>query len=123
EFVSYDIRHTLGFVASPRRFNVSVTRAKSLLIVIGDPDVLGLDPMWRAFLNYIHGYGGWRGPEIPWDPLALVDEMGGYDLAASSAALLDMNDFTRRMETLTMDEVGDVEDADVTVDRPWRDIE
>ncbi|KAJ7931318.1 hypothetical protein B0H13DRAFT_1858158 [Mycena leptocephala] len=59
EFVEYDLRHTLGFVANPRRFNVAVTRAQALLIVIGDPDVLSLDPLWRSFLNYIYTNGGW----------------------------------------------------------------
>lgn len=54
EFVSFDV-----FVVNPRRFNgqfqyyrillsysgslVSVTRAKALLVIIGDPNVPGLD--------------------------------------------------------------------------------
>ncbi|KAJ3568894.1 hypothetical protein NP233_g5410 [Leucocoprinus birnbaumii] len=121
DFVAYDIRHTLGFVASPRRFNVSVTRAKALLIVVGDPDVLGLDPLWRSFLNYVHNNGGWKGPDIPWDPSEPVDEAGGYDVAARNTATLDMNDFTRRMENLTIEGVD--EDPDAGVDKPWRELE
>ncbi|EGO29184.1 hypothetical protein SERLADRAFT_456584, partial [Serpula lacrymans var. lacrymans S7.9] len=74
EFIEYDLKHTLGFVASPRRFNVAVTRAQALLIVIGDPSVLSLDPLWRSFLNYVHNNGGWKGPSITWDPLAPVEE-------------------------------------------------
>ncbi|KAJ3561909.1 hypothetical protein NP233_g9903 [Leucocoprinus birnbaumii] len=122
EFVSYDIRHTLGFVASPRRFNVSVTRAKALLIIIGDPNVLGLDPLWRLFLNYIHNNNGWKGPDIPWDPSEPVDEAGGYDIAVRDSAALDMNAFTRRMENLTMEGVQE-EDPDAGVDKPWRELE
>ncbi|KAF5351162.1 hypothetical protein D9756_008289 [Leucocoprinus leucothites] len=120
-FVEYDIKHTLGFVASPRRFNVSVTRAKALLIVVGDPDVLGLDPLWRSFLNYVYNNKGWKGPDIPWDPSEPVDEAGGYDAAARNTAALDMNDFTRRMESMTME--GMEEDPDVGVDKPWRELE
>ena len=50
-----------------------MTRAQALLIVIGDPDVLGLDPLWRAFLNYIHSNGTWKGLAIPWDPMEVLD--------------------------------------------------
>ncbi|CAA7269336.1 unnamed protein product [Cyclocybe aegerita] len=121
EFVEYDLRHTLGFVANPRRFNVAVTRAQALLIVVGDPNVLGLDPLWRSFLNYIYSNGGWTGPDIPWDPTLPVEEAGDYDKAVREAAQLDMNEFARRMESLTMAEVED--ELDANVDRPWRDVE
>ncbi|KAF8868065.1 AAA domain-containing protein [Mucidula mucida] len=109
EFVEYDLRHTLGFVASPRRFNVAVTRAKALLIIIGDPLVLSLDPLWRQFLNYIHCNGGWTGKGISWDPNEVVDE---------AAAEQDMNEFTRQMESLTLAGLDD-EDVDINADRPW----
>ncbi|KAJ3508690.1 hypothetical protein NLJ89_g5619 [Agrocybe chaxingu] len=121
EFVEYDLRHTLGFVANPRRFNVAVTRAQAMLIVVGDPNVLGLDPLWRSFLNYVHSNGGWTGPEIPWDPTLPVDEAGGYDKTVREAVQLDMNEFARRMESLTMAEVE--EELDANIDRPWRDVE
>ncbi|KAF9057242.1 P-loop containing nucleoside triphosphate hydrolase protein [Panaeolus papilionaceus] len=121
DFIEYDLRHTLGFVASPRRFNVAITRAQALLIVIGDPQVLSLDPLWRAFLNYIHLNGGWTGPDISWDPREIVNEAGGYDVEMRNKAGLDMNEFTRRMEELTMGELA--EDEDAGVDRPWRDLE
>ncbi|KAJ7255409.1 P-loop containing nucleoside triphosphate hydrolase protein [Mycena rebaudengoi] len=126
EFVEYDLRHTLGFVANPRRFNVAVTRAQALLIVVGDPDVLGLDPLWRAFLNYVYNNGGWTGRDISWDPELPVDEAGGYDRVVRGVAQEDMNAFTRRMETLTIAgaEAADNGDEDDTnVDRPWQDVE
>ncbi|KAK0477928.1 P-loop containing nucleoside triphosphate hydrolase protein [Armillaria novae-zelandiae] len=107
EFVEFDLRHTLGFVANPRRFNVAVTRAKALLIIIGDPTVLSLDPLWRSFLNYIYKYGGWRGLPISWDPNADVDEAGGYDHAIREAAREEMNEFTRQMENMTLTGVQD----------------
>ncbi|KAJ6572162.1 P-loop containing nucleoside triphosphate hydrolase protein [Mycena capillaripes] len=127
EFVEYDLRHTLGFVANPRRFNVAVTRAQALLIVVGDPDVLALDPLWRAFLNYVYVGGGWTGGSISWDPRSPVDEAGGYDRVVRDAAQHDMNTFTRRMEALTIagvDAANEGEgDDDTNVDRPWQDVE
>ncbi|TFK28523.1 RNA helicase [Coprinopsis marcescibilis] len=124
DFVEYDLRHTLGFVASPRRFNVAVTRAQALLVVVGNPHVLGLDPLWRAFLNYIYNNDGWTGPiDIPWNPEEELEE-GGYDVKTRMQAEQDMNEFTRRVESMTLGnaEDGDVEE-DANVDRPWRDAE
>ncbi|KAJ7323066.1 P-loop containing nucleoside triphosphate hydrolase protein [Mycena albidolilacea] len=124
EFVEYDLRHTLGFVANPRRFNVAVTRAQALLIVVGDPDVLALDPLWRAFLNYVYLHGGWTGGDISWDPARPVDEAGGYDGAVRAQAEEDMNAFTRRMEELTIAGAeAEAEEDGANVDRPWQDVE
>ncbi|KIO21468.1 hypothetical protein M407DRAFT_44382, partial [Tulasnella calospora MUT 4182] len=61
--VSYDLKHLLGFLVNPRRMNVALTRAKALLVVVGNPLILGLDPLWRKFLNYVHRNGGWKGLE------------------------------------------------------------
>jgi helicase MOV-10 len=98
-----------------------VTRAKALLIVIGNPNVLGLDPLWRSFLNYIYNNNGWKGPDIPWDPSEPVSEAGGYDAVVRNSAEMDMNDFTRRMEGSVMEGVDEVLDAGV--DKPWRELE
>ncbi|KAJ8688671.1 hypothetical protein PTI98_013429 [Pleurotus ostreatus] len=126
EFVEYDLRHTLGFVANPRRFNVAVTRSKALLIVVGDPEVLSLDPLWREFLNYVHTHGGWKGAPPSWDTSAPVDGAGGYDAQVRELAIADMNDFTQRMEELTLAGSANDENAealDAGVDRPWREME
>lgn len=86
---------------------MAITRAQAMLIIVGDPQVLSLDPLWRSFLNYIYLNGGWTGPDITWDPKAEVDEAGGYDKQASKTAQFDMNDFTRRMEDITLEEVDE----------------
>ena len=39
-------------MASPQRFNVAITRAMALLIVVGDPNALWADPSWRELLQY-----------------------------------------------------------------------
>jgi helicase MOV-10 len=108
---------------------VAVTRAKALLIVIGDPNVLSLDPLWRSFLNYVHLNGGWAGPGPTWDTTETVDESGEYDQHIRAAAMTDMNLLARRIEevvtetvqTGTVSEVDD--DDDANVDRPWRELE
>ncbi|KAA1476102.1 P-loop containing nucleoside triphosphate hydrolase protein [Dentipellis sp. KUC8613] len=124
EFVEYDLKHTLGFVANPRRFNVAVTRAKALLIVVGDPTVLSLDPLWRAFLNYVHRNKGWTGIPISWDPAEPVRVDGGYDAEIRARGVADMNDFAERMQGLTLQGVaGEVDEADANGDRPWRELE
>ncbi|KAF7323612.1 RNA helicase [Mycena kentingensis (nom. inval.)] len=109
EFVNYDLRHTLGFVANPRRFNVAITRAQALLIVIGDPNVLGLDPLWRAFLNFVHSNGGWTGADIPLGLERACRRVRGQR-------------FTRRMEEMAVAGAAEEEDGNV-VDRPWQEAE
>jgi hypothetical protein len=126
-------------VANPRRFNgelhsfldqeaylthicvrlvpiVAVTRAKALLIIVGDPLVLGLDPLWRAYLNSVHAGGGWHGRQIPWDPLVPVNPDGGYDIDLRLRALGDADMLARR---LWVNEV----DLDTNDDQPFREPE
>lgn len=129
DLVTVDLKHTLGFVANPRRLNVAITRAQSLVIIVGDPSVLSLDPLWRALLNYIHMNGGWRGDPPTWDTSEPVRETGGYDDELREENERDMNEFSRKMEMMTrlgLDEEkdGDQESEDEeNVDRPWRELE
>ena len=50
--IDQDIAKGLGVIHEPKRFNVALTRAKEGLIVIGNPDVLGKDENWRAFIDF-----------------------------------------------------------------------
>jgi helicase MOV-10 len=134
DYINYDLRYTLGFVANPRRLNggsrrlifqsdvpyiscltVAVTRAKALLIIVGDPLVLGLDPVWREYLNSIHAGGGWRGRRIPWDPREPVNPDGGYDAYLRVCAVRDADALERRL----LDEA----DYDAVEDQPFREPE
>jgi hypothetical protein len=56
-----DARHFLGFLSNPKRFNVTVTRAKSLFIVVGNPLVLGKDEQWGQMLNFCVSAGAYVG--------------------------------------------------------------
>ena len=51
----------LGFMSSEKRFNVALTRAKALLIVVGDPDVLCEESCWAAFVEYCRRNGCYTG--------------------------------------------------------------
>ncbi|KAL0066361.1 hypothetical protein AAF712_006620 [Marasmius tenuissimus] len=123
EFVDYDLRHTLGFVANPRRFNVAVTRARSLLVIVGDPNVLSLDPLWRSFLNYVYENGGWTGPPPMWDTTEPVDFAGGYDISIRDQARAEMEAFSRMMEGPASTSNGQSDERDVNVDQPWGEKE
>ena len=49
-------------------FSVAITRAQALLIVIGDPEVLGKDMLWYIFLNYVESRKGWTVKVHSWKP-------------------------------------------------------
>ncbi|XP_041654672.1 putative helicase mov-10-B.1 [Cheilinus undulatus] len=54
-------RYSIGFVDSGKRFNVAMTRAQALLIVVGDPRILKIDPLWNKLIHYCYMEGGYRG--------------------------------------------------------------
>jgi helicase MOV-10 len=66
EFLESDRKYNLGFVSNEKRFNVAVTRAQSLLIVIGHPKVLASDKKsWLPLLRFCKENGAWLGED--WD--------------------------------------------------------
>ncbi|KAH9035956.1 P-loop containing nucleoside triphosphate hydrolase protein [Lactarius hengduanensis] len=71
-----DKRKAMGFLQNRRRMNVAITRAQALLIVVGDPEVLGKDELWRTFLNYACLREGWTGKALNWNPEEHIDVPG-----------------------------------------------
>lgn len=63
--LQHDSDFKLGFVANKKRFNVATTRAKALLIVVGNPHVLYTDPCWRELLDVCRDTGACAGAPIP----------------------------------------------------------
>uniref|UniRef100_A0A8B9S8E3 RNA helicase n=1 Tax=Apteryx owenii TaxID=8824 RepID=A0A8B9S8E3_APTOW len=61
EYLRLDETFKLGFLKNPKRLNVAITRAKALLIVVGNPAVLSKDRHWRRFLAYCKEEGGYTG--------------------------------------------------------------
>uniref|UniRef100_A0A3P9BUE3 RNA helicase n=1 Tax=Maylandia zebra TaxID=106582 RepID=A0A3P9BUE3_9CICH len=54
DYTEMDKKFNLGFVKNEKRFNVAVTRAKALLIVVGNPRILETDSTWARRLHWIH---------------------------------------------------------------------
>ncbi|NXX14011.1 SDE3 helicase, partial [Podargus strigoides] len=61
KYLQLDQTFNLGFLKNPKRFNVAITRAKALLIVVGNPAVLSKDHHWQRFLRYCKEQGGYTG--------------------------------------------------------------
>ncbi|XP_012712087.2 putative helicase mov-10-B.1 [Fundulus heteroclitus] len=60
-YMDIDKKFSLGFIKNDKRFNVAMTRAKALLIVVGNPMVLSADPTWASFIQYCKDEGGYDG--------------------------------------------------------------
>jgi len=65
EYVNTDTQYKLGFLSNPKRFNVAITRAKALLIIVGNPHILSQDKDWAALLAYAREKGCYTG--CPYD--------------------------------------------------------
>jgi helicase MOV-10 len=106
-----------------------MTRAQALLIVIGDPNVLSLDPLWRGFLNYIFNNGGWTGrPQPNWDTKnANLDSAELLRARRAEITAEEEELMTKVTETIDKrartDDIDDLGDGYEVVERPWRETE
>lgn len=109
---------------------MALTRAKALLVIVGNPNILGLDPVWRNFLTYVYLGGGWKGLEPEWDPQpdSITAVMNDRE---AGAGVTEMDMLTQHLRELAVDRIqaqieeGGDDDYDATLretnqDRPWR---
>jgi ATP-dependent RNA/DNA helicase IGHMBP2 len=50
----------IGFLSDFRRMNVAMTRARKLLVVIGDSATIGKTPFYEAFMEYVEKNGSYQ---------------------------------------------------------------
>jgi len=75
EYVHTDSQYRLGFLSNPKRFNVAITRAKALLIVVGNPHILSQDPDWSDLLEFARSKGCYTGCPYNQDTDAEMDRL------------------------------------------------
>ena len=66
-----------------KRFNVAITRAKALLVVVGHPIVLMQDPNWKELLRHCASRGSYKGEgkEVVYQALGLDSEENDHEYA------------------------------------------
>lgn len=110
---------TDSLMASPQRFNVAITRAKALLVVVGNPHALAADPHWRALLRFALQHGTYRGVPFSLDEPhpdaadAAADEEEAEAMLSRLAQSALGGGYARRRES-----VG--EQLDLSNDLEWR---
>ncbi len=55
--VPLDVTRGLGVIQQRKRLNVALTRAMALLVIVGDPETLCLDQMWRQICYFCTRHG------------------------------------------------------------------
>lgn len=60
---------------------MALTRAKALQIIVGNADLLQVDPNWKRFIDYCIENGGFTGNELKAPPseAEMEDLAGGFE--------------------------------------------
>lgn len=114
-FVQLDLDFNLGFLKNPKRFNVAVTRAKALLIVVGNPLLLGHDPDWKVFLEFCKENGGYTGCPFP----AKLDLQQGQNLLQGLSKLSPSTSGPKNHDYLPQEREGEG-GLSLQVEPEWR---
>ncbi|XP_078481515.1 putative helicase mov-10-B.1 [Ciona intestinalis] len=104
QYLTEDRKFHLGFLQNPKRFNVAVTRAKALLIVVGNPHILSMDFYWNSLLTFCIDNGGYKGIEFT-----------KRDNSTDPA-----EDMISRMHDLRLEETLGISAVQEQLDPPWR---
>jgi len=88
EYLEMDRDFHLGFLNNPKRFNVAITRAQALLILIGNPDMLCLDENLKRFLEYCGKNNATVDVERKEKVVDIADTLRGLDLLPRASSEL-----------------------------------
>ncbi|KAK4876916.1 hypothetical protein RN001_009422 [Aquatica leii] len=64
DFLKHDTYFNLGFISNTKRLNVAITRARALLIIVGNPQLLMKDHHWRTIIKYCVDDGAYCGCDL-----------------------------------------------------------
>eukprot|EP01117_Protostelium_nocturnum_P012534 TRINITY_DN4618_c0_g2_i4.p1 TRINITY_DN4618_c0_g2~~TRINITY_DN4618_c0_g2_i4.p1 ORF type:complete len:1138 (+),score=362.50 TRINITY_DN4618_c0_g2_i4:190-3603(+) len=62
-YLAFDQEYSLGILKNEKRMNSAFSRAGCLLVVVGNPYILGTDEHWNNFLDYCRENKSYIGPE------------------------------------------------------------
>ncbi|GBP39971.1 Probable RNA helicase armi [Eumeta japonica] len=65
--IHYDVKQFLGFVNSPKRINVALTRAQVATVIFCNPYVLSKDSLWKRVIEYAVQNNNYTGCDLPTD--------------------------------------------------------
>ncbi|GJQ87580.1 hypothetical protein Trydic_g17422 [Trypoxylus dichotomus] len=71
KLLKFDNKFHLGFLNNPKRFNVSITRAKALVIVVGNPNLLQYEAYWKKFIHFCEQNKCMTGSSFEFSPKAV----------------------------------------------------
>lgn len=57
KYFNSDVKFELGFLPCPKRTNVTISRARSLLVVFGKAELLRKYELWRSLIDYTIQHG------------------------------------------------------------------
>lgn len=70
---------TVGFLSNEKRLNVAITRARGLMIIVGNPDTLQKDVYWYSLLKLCVDYGSYKGENFKLVPPYMQVGRGAYE--------------------------------------------
>ena len=53
----HDAQYGIGFLGFPRRLNTAISRARALLVLVCDPDIVSTDPSLKALVDICKSQG------------------------------------------------------------------
>ena len=53
----HDAQYGIGFLGFPRRLNTAISRARALLVLVCDPDIVSTDPSLRQLVDICKSKG------------------------------------------------------------------
>ena len=102
-FVAHDVQQRMGIFNRPKQANVAMTRAENLFIVVGNPDTMWDDPIWRQWLRFCYRNGLWYGEQLSEAPQSLsipfastLDLTEGADAGYNSVVVSTLEKIYRR---------------------------